>query len=162
MMVTFLRGNVMNTNQNVKAQLQQELLPGEYDEIRALWKVHSIAEDQRDIAGLMSTLTDNCVYTLPQADHSWQRKAGAEQFYIELLTAFPDIHFDLENIIIGPQGVFELANVSATFREKWLKHPPTNEVIEFKVNIIFPWDRELKMFKGEIVYIDTYEQIMNQ
>ncbi len=152
----------MSTNQYIKAQLQQELLPGEYDEIRALWKVHSIAEDQRDIDGLMSTLTDDCVYELPQAVHSWQRKAGAEQFYIELLTAFPDIHFDLENIIIGPQGVFELANVSATFKEKWLDQIPTNDAIEFKVNIIFPWDRELKKFKGEIVYIDTYDQIMNQ
>lgn len=152
----------MSIKQNVKAQLQQELLPGEYDEIRALWKVHSIAEDQRDIAGLMSTLTDDCVYELPQAPHSWRGKAGAEQFYLQLLTAFPDIHFDLENIIIGPQGVFELANVTATFREKWLEHPPTNESIEFKVNIIFPWDRELKKFKGEIVYIDTYEQLMNK
>ena len=152
----------METKQNVKAQLQQELLSGEYDEIRLLWKVHSIAEDRRDIAGLMSTLTDNCVYELPQGEHLWQEKAGAEQFYLQLLTAFPDIHFDLENIIIGPQGVFELANVTATFKEKWLDQMPTNEAIQFKVNIIFPWDRELKKFKGEIVYIDTYDQLMSQ
>ena len=152
----------METKQNVKAQLQQELLSGEYDEIRSLWKVHSIAEDRRDIAGLMSTLTDDCVYELPQGEHLWQEKAGAEQFYLQLLTAFPDIHFDLENIIIGPQGVYELANVTATFKEKWLYQMPTNEAIQFKVNIIFPWDRELKKFKGEIVYIDTYDQLISQ
>jgi len=55
-----------------------------------------------------------------------------------------------------------LANVTATFKEKWLDQMPTNEAIQFKVNIIFPWDRELKKFKGEIVYIDTYDQLMSQ
>ena len=68
----------------------------------------------------------------------------------------------MENIIIGPQGVFELANVTATFKEKWLYQMPTNEAIQFKVNSFFPWDRELKKFKGEIVYIDTYDQLMSQ
>lgn len=34
----------------------------EYVEIRELWKTHSIAEDNRDLPGLISTLTEDCVY----------------------------------------------------------------------------------------------------
>ena len=33
-----------------------------YAEIRELWKTHSIAEDNRDLPGLISTLTEDCVY----------------------------------------------------------------------------------------------------
>ena len=31
--------------------------PDDYDAIRELWKKHSIAEDERDLPGLISTLT---------------------------------------------------------------------------------------------------------
>ena len=34
----------------------------EYAEIRDLYKKHSIAEDNRDLPGLISTLTTICVY----------------------------------------------------------------------------------------------------
>ena len=34
----------------------------EYHEIRELWKTHSKAEDARDLPGLISTLTEDCVY----------------------------------------------------------------------------------------------------
>src|SRR5690606_37079904 len=34
----------------------------DYTAVRDLWKAHSLAEDARDIPGLMATLTDDCVY----------------------------------------------------------------------------------------------------
>src|SRR5262249_1484298 len=67
----------------------------EYDAIRELWKRHSTAEDARDLPGLIATLSDDCVYELPQTGHRWESHDGAARFYTELLTAFPDIHFDL-------------------------------------------------------------------
>ena len=76
----------------------------EYTEIRELWKTHSIAEDNRDLPGLISTLTDDCVYEVMGTGARWEGHEGAARFYTELLTAFPDIHFDLEYIVIGPQG----------------------------------------------------------
>ena len=111
-----------------------------------------MAEDARDIPGLMATLTEDCVYELPQTGHRWEGHEGATRFYIELLTAFPDIHFDLQNIVIGPQGVFEEAFVTGTFQQAWLGHPPTGEAIQFSVTIYFPWDPERKKFKGERVF----------
>jgi predicted ester cyclase len=127
--------------------------PDEYSAIRKLWIAHSAAEDARDIPGLMATLTDDCIYTVVNKGVDWHGKAGATQFYQQLLTAFPDIHFDLQNIVIGPQGVFEEAHVSGTYRAQWLDLPaPGGQRIEFAVTILFPWEPVQQLFSGERIY----------
>jgi predicted ester cyclase len=103
--------------------IRREARPEEHDEIRELWKRHSIAEDNRDLPALIS--------------------------------AFPDIHFDLTDIVIGPQGVCEEARVTGTHRAKWLDYEPTGERLEWRVVIFFPWDRKRRRFKGEKVYTDA-------
>ena len=139
--------------------LRRELTPELYDEIRDLWKTHSIAEDNRDLPGLISTLTDDCVYELVGTDHRWEGHEGAVRFYTELLTAFPDIHFDLTDIVIGPQGVCEEARVTATHRADWLDYPASGERVEWRVVIFFPWDAERRKFSGEKVYTDADDAI---
>ena len=132
--------------------LRREADPAEYDEIRELWKRHSKAEDNRDLPGLMSTLTPDCVYTVEPDGARWEGHAGATRFYTELLTAFPDIHFDLTDIVIGPQGVCEEATVTGTHQAAWLGNEPTGERLTWKVAIFFPWDPGARKFKGEKVY----------
>ncbi len=124
----------------------------EHDKIRKLWMEHSIAEDGRDIPGLMATLTDDCVYEMPQKGLSWVGHEGATRFYNELLTAFPDVHFDLQHIVIGPQGVFEEAHVTGTHLKEWHGFPPTGQPVEFDVLILFPWDAKKEKFSGERVF----------
>jgi hypothetical protein len=135
--------------------VRRETTPELHEEIRALWKVHSIAEDARDLPGLMSTLTDDCVYELRQTGHRWEGHEGATRFYLELLGAFPDIHFDLTNIVIGPQGVCEEARVTGTFEHKWLDTEPTGDKLTWNVVIFFPWDEEKRLFTGERVWTDS-------
>jgi steroid delta-isomerase-like uncharacterized protein len=134
--------------------LRRELDPGEYEAIRELWKRHSIAEDERDIEGLLSTLTVDCVYELPQSGHVWRGHEGAARFYGELLTAFPDIDFRLTDIVIGPQGVCEEARVTGTHESDWRDYPASGERVEFNVVIFFPWDPAARLFRGEKVYVD--------
>jgi len=138
---------------DVRELLAREVTPELYREIRELWKAHSIAEDKRDIAGLIATLTPDCVYEVLPDGARWEGHAGATRFYMELLTAFPDIHFDLQGIVIGPQGVCEEASVSGTHKGKWLSHAPTAAKLDFRVVIFFPWDPRLKKFKGERVFL---------
>jgi hypothetical protein len=126
--------------------------PEEYGEIRDLWKKHSIAEAEHDLPGLISTLTEDCVYELVQTGHRWEGHEGAARFYGGLLGGFPDIDFELTEIVIGPQGVFEEADVTGAFEAKWLGVPPTGERLAWKVAILFPWDREQRLFRGERVY----------
>jgi predicted ester cyclase len=137
----------------VVALMRRDPTQEEYDEIRELWKRHSIAEDSRDLPGLISTLTEDCVYELVGMDGArWEGHDGATRFYTALLTAFPDIHFDLTDIVIGPQGVCEEARVTGTHRAEWLGQPPSGERLEWNVAIFFPWDAEKRRFKGEKVY----------
>ena len=132
--------------------LRRELDAAEYGEIRELWKRHSIAEDERDLPGLISTLTADCVYELVQTGHQWNGHEGAARFYVQLLNAFPDIRFDLTDIVIGPQGVCEEANVTATHQGEWLGIPASGRRLSWKVAIFFPWDARQRRFSGEKVY----------
>jgi ketosteroid isomerase-like protein len=133
-------------------QLRLQPNPEEHRAIRRLWIAHSTAEEARDIPGLMATLTEDCVYTVLNTGAIWNGKQGATEFYQQLLTSFPDIHFDLQHIVIGPQGVFEEAHVTATYQANWLDMPPAEEqAIEFDVTILFPWDAKQKLFTGERV-----------
>jgi hypothetical protein len=142
----------------VVEQLRRDPTPEEYDEIRELWKRHSIAEDNRDLPGLISTLTEDCVYEVRPEGARWEGHEGAARFYTELLTAFPDIHFDLTDIVIGPQGVCEWARVTGTQELDWLGYPATRERVTWNVVILFPWDRERRLFKGEKVYSDAFSR----
>jgi predicted ester cyclase len=132
--------------------LRREPVDAEYDEIRELWKKHSIAEEQRDLPGLISTLTDDCVYELVQTGHRWEGHEGAARFYGGLLGAFPDIDFQLSDIVIGPQGVCEEADVTGTHEDEWLGIPPSGRALSWKVAIFFPWDSDRRLFRGERVY----------
>lgn len=129
-----------------------ERTPDDYAEIRHLWKAHSLAEDARDVPGLLATLTDDCVYELPQTGHRWEGHQGAARFYTELLTAFPDIDFALTSIVIGPQGVCEEAVTWGTHRAAWLGVEPTGETVVWRNVIFFPWEPDQRLFGGERVY----------
>jgi predicted ester cyclase len=135
-------------------RLRRDVTPETYRRIREEWKRHSIAEDNRDIAGLISTLTPDCMYELVQTGHRWRGHDGAQRFYTELLTAFPDIKFDLTDIVIGPQGVCQEASVTATHRAEWLGAAATGRPVAFKVVIFFPWDPAREKFTGEKIYLD--------
>jgi hypothetical protein len=137
---------------DIRALIKRETTQAEHDEIRELWKKHSIAEDARDLPGLISTLTPDCVYELAQTGHRWEGHDGATRFYVELLSAFPDIHFALTDIVIGPQGVCEEADVTGTHEAAWLGFQPSGEPLAWKVVIFFPWDPTQGLFRGEKVY----------
>jgi predicted ester cyclase len=138
---------------DVRELLRRDVKQDEYEAIRDLWKRHSIAEDERDLPGLISTLTPDCVYELAGTSHRWDGHDGAAHFYLQLLAAFPDIHFDLTNIVIGPQGVCEEAVVTGTHEGAWLGVQPTGERLTWTVVIFFPWSPAQQKFSGERVYV---------
>jgi hypothetical protein len=127
----------------------------EHDEIRELWKKHSIAEDKRDLPGLISTLTEDCVYEVRPDGARWEGTTAPRASTPSCSLRFPDIHFDLTDIVIGPQGVCEWARVTGTHSHKWLDYEPTGESLTWNVVILFPWDRDARLFKGEKVYSDA-------
>jgi predicted ester cyclase len=126
-------------------------------ELRAigrLWIRHSIAEDRRDIDGLVATLTPDCAYEILGTDLRWLGHDGARAFYDELFAAFPDNRFDLTDIVVGAQGVFEAATLTATHLGRFAGLAATGRQVSLTIGIHFPWDRELRLFRGERILVD--------
>lgn len=136
--------------------------PSEHRRIRRLWVRHSLAEDGRDLDGLIATLAPDCVYEIPATGQRWEGHAGARRFYTELLGAFPDVHFDLQHIAIGPQGVIEVARMTGTHRADWAGMPATNGPVDLMVVIVFPWRRDAGAFGGETIYLDRAAELTAQ
>ena len=143
----------------IRQRLALELAPGEYEAIRRLWIAHSKAEDSREVEGLIATLSEDSVYELVGTGPRWVGHEGARRFYTEFLTAFPDVHFDLTDIAIGPQGVIEVATLTGTFREPWLGVAPTGGPIRETIMIVFPWDRDAGLFSGERILLASRSTI---
>src|SRR5215469_10832562 len=153
-----------NEHQEGKTTTIQERLgwkttPELHDKIRRLWIKHSIAEDRRDLDGLIATLAEGCVYELMKTGERWEGHCGARAFYTGFLGVFPDAHFDLTDIVIGPQGVFEVATLTGHHQGRWAGSPwadvpPTGQAITMPVLIYFPWNPSAELFDGEKIWTD--------
>jgi predicted ester cyclase len=122
--------------------------------IKRLWVRHSIAEDSRDIDGLLATLAPSSVYELVPTGQRWEGHAGARAFYTELFAAFPDNRFELTDIVVGPQGVFESARLTGTNLGPWAGVPASGLPVALEVLILFPWDPVTRLFLGEKIWFD--------
>ncbi|HTC86472.1 MAG TPA: ester cyclase [Candidatus Acidoferrum sp.] len=138
----------------IRDRLAWPVTPELHRRIRRLWQQHSIAEDRRDIDGLIATLAPDCVYELAASGERWEGHAGARQFYSTLFAAFPDNHFDLIDIVIGPQGVIEVVRLTATHLGPFAGLEPSGREVDLTVVIHFPWDPEAQRFGGERIYLD--------
>jgi len=139
---------------SVKERLAFPFDPVEQRRIKRLWVRHSIAEDRRDIDGLIATLSPDCVYEIVGAGLRWAGHAGARAFYTELFAAFPDNHFALTDIVVGPQGVFEAVVLEATHEGPFAGLPATGRHVRLELAILFPWDPASQRFMGEQIFID--------
>ena len=138
----------------IRERLKWTITPELYDTIRRLWINHSKAEDARDLDGLIATLAEDCIYEIISTGQRWQGHEGAREFYTSFLGAFPDVHFDLTDIVIGPQGVFEVADMTGTQLGPWAGVAATGKPVRYPVLIYFPWNPAAQKFDGEKIYYD--------
>ena len=136
----------------VRQRLNWRPEPQTFERIRRLR--HSIAEDRRNLDGLIATLAPDCVYEIPATGQRWEGHDGARRFYTEFLGAFPDVHFEVIDLVIGPQGVIEVARMTATHAGEWAGLMPSGKPVELTVVIHFPWDPEARLFAGEKIHLD--------
>jgi predicted ester cyclase len=139
---------------SVQQRLARDFDRTELRRIKRLWVRHSIAEDRRDIDGLIATLSPDCVYEIVPTGQRWKGHAGARAFYTELFGAFPDNRFALSDIVVGPQGVFEVATLTGTNQGPWAGAPPSGLPVALQVLILFPWDPATSRFSGERIWFD--------
>jgi steroid delta-isomerase-like uncharacterized protein len=139
---------------SIQALLARDFDRTELRRIKRLWVRHSIAEDRRDIDGLIATLAEDCVYEIVVTGQRWEGHAGARAFYTELFAAFPDNAFALSEIVVGPQGVFEVATLTGTNQGPWAGAPASGLAVALEVLILFPWDPVTERFLGERIWFD--------
>jgi predicted ester cyclase len=139
---------------SVQRRLAMPFDPAEQRAIKRLWVRHSIAEERRDIDGLIATLAPECRYELIGTGLRWEGHAGARAFYTELFAAFPDNTFALTDIVIGPQGLFEAVVLDATHAGPFAGLAPTGRHVRLELAILFPWNPSAKRFDGEQIFID--------
>jgi len=140
----------------IRQRLALEVTPDLYQQIRSLWISHSKAEDGRDLAGLIATLSEDCVYEVVPTGQRWEGHDGARTFYLTFLGAFPDVHFDLQDIVIGPQGVIEVAIMTGTHKGMWAGIAATGNAVRLHIIIHFPWNPAAQKFSGEKIYFDRF------
>ncbi len=139
---------------DVRQRLGRPFDPAELRRVKRLWVRHSIAEDRRDVDGLVATLAPGCVYEIVPTGQRWDGHDGARAFYTELFAAFPDNRFALSEIVVGPQGVFEAARLTGTNLGPWAGVAASGLPIDLEVLILFPWDRTTRLFLGERIWFD--------
>ena len=144
----------MEVGPTIGERLGRAFDPAELRRIKRLWVRHSIAEDRRDIDGLVATLAPGCVYEIVPTGQRWEGHTGARTFYSELFAAFPDNAFALSEIVVGPQGVFEVATLTGTNLGPWAGAEPTGLPVALQVLILFPWDPATERFSGERIWFD--------
>jgi hypothetical protein len=139
---------------SARSRLGRRFDPAELRRIKRLWVRHSIAENRQDTDGLIATLAPDCTYELVPTGQVWHGHAGARAFYAELFAAFPDNAFALREIVVGPQGVFEAAQLTGTNLGPWAGAPASGLPISLEVHILFPWDWRTQRFAGERIWFD--------
>ena len=139
---------------SIRRRLARPFDPVELRKIKRLWVRHSIAEDARDIDRLIATLSPACVYEIVPTGQHWEGHDGARAFYSELFAAFPDNAFALSEIVIGPQGAFEVATLTGTNLGPWAGVAPSGMAVSHEVLILFPWDAATERFSGERIWFD--------
>jgi predicted ester cyclase len=140
--------------ESIQQRLGRRFDEGELRRIKRLWVRHSIAEDRRDVDGLVATLAPDCVYEIVPTGQRWEGHDGARAFYAELFAAYPDNRFELTEIVVGPQGVFEAATLTGTNQGPWAGVAPSGLPVALEVLILFPWDPATERFLGERIWFD--------
>jgi hypothetical protein len=140
-----------------------EVTPEIYDEIRRAFLTHVQAEEvlfkpfdeatfQAQIAIMLSVFTEDCVMEIAQTGQRWEGKAAATEFYRIFLSSLIGMEWVPQAIVIGPQGVLDVANMTATVAKPFAGLTSVGAPVHLQWVIYFPWDRERRKFKGETIY----------
>jgi steroid delta-isomerase-like uncharacterized protein len=119
---------------------------------KRLWQKHVLAENRRDIPGLLATLIDDPLYIVMATGQEYKGKEGVASFYQGLFDGLPDATFDLVGVTIGEEMVVEESRFWGTHNGPLFNIPATGKYVTFPLIIMFPVVGE--KFGGERMYFD--------
>jgi hypothetical protein len=140
-----------------------EVTPAQYDAIRRAWLTHVAAEErlftpfteaewQEQLAVMLSVFTDDCLMELVPTKERWQAKAQVEAFYRTFISSFGGMQWTPQALVIGPQGVLDVANMTGQLRKPFAGLTAVGEQVHLQWVIHFPWVPSQGKFGGETIY----------
>lgn len=119
---------------------------------KRLWQKHVLAENRRDIPGLLATLVDDPLYIIMATGLEYRGQSGVASFYQGLFDGMPDANFNLKSVTVGEEMVVEESIFTGTHTGPLFNLPPTGKFITFPLIIMFPLVGD--KFWGERMYFD--------
>ncbi|HEV8627071.1 MAG TPA: ester cyclase [Acidimicrobiia bacterium] len=142
----------MDREMHLRQQLSEPVSSETYEAIRRLWIEHSKAELDRNVDGLVATLVPDCCYEIIPTGQRWTGLDGARRFYLGFFDAFPDAEILATDLVIGPQGVVAVAEMTAAHLGPWMGTDPTGRRFSCQMVVRFPWNAIAEKFAGERVW----------
>lgn len=119
---------------------------------KRLWQKHVLAENRRNIPGLLATLVDDPLYIIMAIGLEYRGQSGVAGFYQGLFDGMPDANFNLKSVTVGEEMVVEESVFIGTHTGPLFNLPPTGKFITFPLIIMFPLVGD--KFWGERMYFD--------
>jgi hypothetical protein len=137
--------------------------PESYDAVRRGWLIHVHAEEvlfkpftedvfKAQMELMLSVFTDDCVMELVPTGARWEGHAQAAEFYRIFLAAFEGMQWVPQALVIGPQGVLDVVNMTGTLVKEFAGLDQVGKPVHLQWVIYFPWVPEQGKFKGEVIY----------
>lgn len=146
------------------APITWEADPDEYDRVRHSWLTHVAAEEQlfehhetqdqwdRQLPIMLGVFTNDCIMELAWLGERWHGHEGAAEFYRIFITAFEGMKWVPQAMVIGPQGVLDVANMTGRLIRDFARIKASSEPVELQWVIYVPWIPELQKFSGEKIF----------
>jgi hypothetical protein len=145
------------------APITWEISPEGYDAIRRAWLTHVQAEEvlfkpfteqvfQAQIEIMLGVFTEDCVMEIVQTRQRWHGCAEAIEFYRLFLSSILDMEWVPQALVIGPQGVLDVVNMTGTLAKPFAGLDCVGETVHLQWVIYFPWLPAEGKFAGESIY----------
>jgi steroid delta-isomerase-like uncharacterized protein len=110
------------------------------------------AVNAHDLDGYVNTLDESYVGESETAPGPILGPEGARQYMNVVLTAFPDAHFDIEQVVASGDTVVVRARITATHRGTFAGIAPTNKTVSWGVCAI------VEIRNGKVIRGRTYAE----
>ncbi len=145
------------------AILDRSITPDLYQQILQSWLRHVTNEEklfvphtdaqyEAAMKEMLAVFTADCAMELVFAGQRWSGHDGARKFYRVFLSSFDAMQWVPQALVIGPQGVLDVVNMTAKLVRPFAGFTNVGEAVRQQWTIYFPWDTRQQMFRGEIVY----------
>jgi hypothetical protein len=143
--------------------LDRTITPELYAEIRDLWLRHVTNEEKlfvphsKEVAEaamqeMLAAFVEDCLVEITFTGECWTGYDGARRFYDVLLSSIVDMTWVPQALVIGPQGVLDVVNMTGMLLKPFAGMTAVNQTVAWQLVIYFPWVPEARRFRGEIIY----------